>query len=114
MAISSSLEKRDRLARSVSGSSYASVQDNIFTVIVDHVHDIELQAVSEQGIAAAFVDHFPLGIHYIIVFQQPLSYGKVIFFNLLLCTFNGFGDHTVLDHFTFLQPHAVHKLGDPF
>ncbi|MNE91913.1 hypothetical protein D3C80_1895830 [compost metagenome] len=58
---------------------------------------------------AAFVDLVTLCIHYIIVFQQALTDTKVIFFYFFLCTFDRFGDHTVLQYLALFVAHSVHQ-----
>jgi hypothetical protein len=58
--------------------------------IVHVVHDVDFEPVAKQGMTAAFVNHFALRVHHIVVFEQTLTYAKVVFFYFLLCPFNRF------------------------
>ena len=64
--------------------------------------------------AAAGINHFALGVHHIVVFEQVLTDTEVVLLYLTLRAFDRPRHHTGLDHFAFLQSHSVHQSGDPF
>ena len=72
------------------------------TYIIHVVGNIHTDSLSQQGVTSFLVDYLALRVHHIIIFQQTLTDTEVIFFHLTLCTFDGFGNHGMLDHITFL------------
>ena len=52
----------------------------------------------------AGIDYVTLRVHHIVIFQQTFTNTEVVFFHLLLSTFNRFAQHAVFQHFTFLEP----------
>jgi len=63
-------------------------------------------------VAAFGVDYGTLLVHHVVIFQQTFTDAEVVFFHFLLCAFDGFGDHAVLNHLTFLEAEPVHYAGD--
>ena len=59
---------------------------------------------------ALFVNHRALLVHHIIVFEEALTDTKVVFFHLLLRTFDAGVYHRRFEHFTFLEAEFVHHL----
>ena len=80
--------------------------------IPDHVDNIHTDTFTHQGMATFGIDNRTLFVHDVIVFQQAFTDTEVVLFNFLLCTFDGFGNHAVLDHLTFLETKFVHYSGD--
>jgi len=62
--------------------------------------------------AAFRIDNRTLLVHHVVIFQQAFTDTEVVFFYLLLCTFDRVGNHLVLNHFTFLETEPVHYAGD--
>ena len=83
------------------------------TKVAEHIVQVHAHPVPEEGIPAAAVDHLALGIHDVIVFQEALTHGEVVFLHLFLGLGDRFGDHPVLDNLALFQAQAVHDLGDP-
>ncbi len=81
--------------------------------ILKHGLDVELQAFAKKGVLAPFVNDFALGVHHVIVFKQALANTKIVFLHLALGAFDGFCDHRMLDHFTFLESQPVHHFRNP-
>ena len=62
--------------------------------------------------AAFGIDNGTLLVHDVVIFQQALTDTEVVFFHFLLCTFDGFGNHSVFNHLAFLETELVHDTGD--
>ena len=88
------------------------VFDSIGTTVPNHVHDVHTDTFTHQSVAAFGVNHCTLLVHYVVIFQQTFTNTEVIFFHLLLGTFNRVGNHLVLDHFAFLETKFVHYAGN--
>ena len=58
------------------------------------------------------VDEVTLLVHHIVVFNQALADAEVVLLHFLLRTFDGTGNHRVLDHLALLESHTVHDGGD--
>ena len=57
------------------------------------------------------VNHLPLLIHHIIIFQEMLADFKIMAFHFLLGIFNRLGNHTMFDRHTFFHAELEHKIG---
>ena len=80
--------------------------------IPDHVHDVHADTFTHQGMTTLGIHNGTLFVHYVIIFQQAFTDAEVIFFHLLLCTFDGVGNHLMFNHLTFLEAEAVHHTGN--
>ena len=86
--------------------------DGVDATVPNHVHNIHADTLTHQSVAAFGVDHGTLFVHDIIIFQQTLTDTEVVFFHLLLRTFDRLGNHAVLNHFAFLETEFVHYAGN--
>ena len=89
-----------------------SVGHECFAYVMNHLGNIDGQAVAEEGVAAFAVNRGTLLVHHVIVFQQTLTDAEVVFLDFLLGAFDGLGNHAVLDHIAVLVAHAVHDFRD--
>ena len=85
-------------------------QDVSFDELVEHVGDVGADAVAVQGVAAALVDDFTLGVHHVVVLQEALPDAEVVLLHLLLGPLDALGDHAGLDDLPFFVAHPVHHL----
>ena len=76
--------------------------------IPDHVHDVHADTFTHQGMTTLGIHNGTLFVHYVIIFQQAFTDAEVIFFHLLLCTFDRLGNHRMLNHIPFLMSQTVH------
>ncbi len=81
--------------------------------LVEHVEDVQLQALAEQRVVTTLVDHRPLAVHHIIILQQAFPDAEVVLLHFLLCPLDARRHHPVLDHLAFLQAHGVHQFAYP-
>ena len=88
------------------------ILDCIRATVPDHIYDIHTDTFAHQSVATLGVNNGTLLVHHVIVFQQTFTDTEVVFFHLLLCTFDRVGDHLVLDHFAFLETEFVHYAGN--
>ena len=62
-----------------------------------HSRRIHADTLSQQRIASLLVDNGTLGVHHVVIFQQPLPYAEIVFLDFLLGAFDGAGNHGMLD-----------------
>ena len=80
--------------------------------VVEHVADVDAEAVAVKGVAALVVDDGALVVHHVVVLEESFTHAEVVFLHFLLRLFNLLGDHGVLNDFALLETHAVHDAGD--
>ena len=81
--------------------------------VLHHIHHVDLDTVSDEGVAALGVDDLTLGVHHVVVFEQALTYAEVVLLDLLLGAFYGVGKHSALESFIVLHSKLVHHGGYP-
>lgn len=82
---------------------------------IDHdIVQVDLDPLAVERMAPTGIYHLALGVHHVIVFEQPLADAEVVFLNLALRAFDRLGHHAGLNDFSLLETHAVHQTGDPF
>ena len=84
--------------------------NGIHTTVPNHVDNIHTDTFSHQGMTAFRIYYGTLLVHHVIVFKQTLTNTEVVFFYLLLGTFDRLGYHAVFNHFTFLESHLIHPV----
>ena len=77
--------------------------------VINHIGDIHTDTLTHQRVVAFRVDDITLLVHHIIVLDEAFTNTKVILLHLLLCTFDGVGDHLMLNHLALLEAHAIHQ-----
>ena len=88
------------------------VFDSVGATIPNHVHDIHTDTFTHQSVATFRVNNGTLLVHNVVIFQQSFTDTEVVFFHLLLRTFDRVGNHLVLDHLAFLKTEFVHNARD--
>ena len=88
--------------------------NRFFDQISQRIHHIPVNPLPVEGIASPAVNDFPLGIHYIVVFQEAFAHPKIVFFDFLLGPLNRFGDHRMLNHLALFVPKTIHDVRNPF
>ena len=58
---------------------------HILHAVVDHVHYVDADALSHEGVVAAGVNHVTLGVHHVVVFEEVLADAEVVLLHALLC-----------------------------
>ena len=58
---------------------------------------VEAEVLAVEHLLALLVDDLTLGIHDIVVFQHVLADLEVAALDVLLCVFNGVGEHLGID-----------------
>ena len=86
--------------------------DQRFGQALEHVVQIDGQALTREGIIALGVDSLALDVHDIIVLEQTLADAEVVLFDFSLRTLDRLRDHRVLDHLALFVTHLIHELGD--
>ena len=70
------------------------------------------RVIAAQDLAALGVDHLPLLVHDVIVFQEVFADVEVVAFHPLLGLLDGVGHQAVLDGFPVIHPQAAHEALD--
>ncbi len=86
---------------------------NILCGLRDHVGDIVIDTFTHQGMTAAAVNHLTLGVHHIVVLQQPFTDTEVVFLHLLLGALYRFTQHIVFQYVSLFESHPVHETCNP-
>ena len=86
--------------------------EQIVEGVADHPEHLVLQIVLLQHAPPPGIDHLPLLVHHVVVFQQVLADVEVTALHLLLRALDGTGDHRMGDHLAFLRAEAIHHTGD--
>ena len=81
--------------------------------IYHHIAHVDLDLVPGEGVAPPGIDGLPLGVHDIVVLEEPLTDAEVVLLDLALGVLDALGEHGSLQYVAFLHSHAVNELGDP-
>ena len=85
----------------------------IFHIFCDHAVDRITHALSIEDTAPLSVDDLSLLVHDLVILEQVLADTEVVVLNLLLCLFDGAGEHLMLDLLAVLHTERIehaHKL----
>src|SRR5215510_8148489 len=86
--------------------------DSVFSERFNHRQDLAFQVLPSQEVATLLIDHLPLFIHHVVIFQQVLADVEVVRFDSLLSIFNRASHQAVLDRLALLHPQAIHNFLD--
>ena len=87
--------------------------DEPLSRLFDHAENIFGHVGGFQHRLPMLVDHLPLFVHDIVIFQQMFADLEIVAFNLLLGIFNRLGDHAVFDGHPFFHPQFQHQIRHP-
>lgn len=79
--------------------------------VFEHLAQRRRQVVTPENLFSLTIDHLPLLVHDVIVFQEMLSDIEVLCFHAFLGVLYGPADETVLDGLAFFQADLVHDRG---
>ena len=96
------------------GSFIGKAIGDFLGFVLNHLFDGRFQTFSVQGFSALFVNHLPLLVHDVIIFQKLLSDIKVVTLNLCLGIFDGFADQFIFYGLTVFHPKFFHNSSDSF
>ena len=76
--------------------------------VVERIHDVHLDTLTHEGVAATLVDDLTLGVHHVVVLEETLADAEVVLLDLLLRALYGLVEHAVLQYLALLEAHLVH------
>ena len=86
--------------------------DGVLNGAAQHGLDGLLEVLAVQHLAALLVDDLPLGVHHVIVLEHVFPGLEIAGLHLLLCVFNGVGQHFGVDGGVLVYPQLLHHAHD--
>ena len=86
--------------------------DGVLNGAAQHGLDGLLEVLAVQHLAALLVDDLPLGVHHVIVLEHVFPGLEIAGLHLLLCVFNGVGQHFGVDGGVLVHPQLLHHAHD--
>ena len=86
--------------------------DEVAGYTICHVHKVDEDALTHEGVATLGIDYFTLLVEHIVVFEQALTDAEVVLLDLLLRILDRLVEQRVLDHIVFRHTEhlRVHNL----
>jgi len=89
------------------------LREHLFDHLFDHLVHIVPQRFTLEDLFSLFVNHLPLAVHDIVIFQEMLSDIEILPLDSLLSIFDRLRNQPMLDGLSLLHTDPVHDGGNP-